>query len=270
MKTRLMFTIGAFLFGLVMTLLVMSRSSQADDATQVAVGELVLDPRLTLPIEQLDTLADPNHGYTYQIPATWQSLDANGGGRGAFLNYISVASTEAQPSMDTPNGTVFLTDEPSFAMDFAVHRAAKFLPESETFNSTIDERSLATGQAILPYLPEGEVRTIGDYTVLIISNEEPLMMAGDGRYPYITTLYFLVDQAVYYFWIAYAPPTNLDKAGEGWSTYNQIVNTILYSFEVDKNAPFFVNQPPPFDPNSLYVPTPEIMPTYPLPTYAYP
>lgn len=158
--------------------------------------------------------------------------DDNPGGR--FTTYVSTLPTESVPD---PN-------QAYFSMSFSAHRARKFMPEPEVVNPYVDERSNATALDVIQYLPEGELTTVGGNQVLFRTERDPTAPV-EGPASYGTTLYFLVESVVYHVWITYAPPVvpTDDNQASAWHTYNQIVNTIVYSFRVDKEAPYLTNQP---------------------------
>jgi len=228
----------AAIFGLVLS--VTAYQLEAQEPLPAPDPEIILNPSLILPEDQLMTLADEDYGYAYQIPADWRPGDAADQPGGRFTTYISPI-----PTGEVPEPSDFF-----ISMGFGIQRASKFMPAPDVINPYIDERALATSMDIVPYLPEGELETIGDYTIHIYSERDP--RAGNQVLaPYGTTIHFLVENAVYHFYISYTPPSDPNHAEAGWSRYNQVVNTIVYNFRVDKNSPYFVNRSEPIAPEII-------------------
>jgi len=231
---RIRITITLFALSLVIISFVVVQRSQANTKAQIAIGEVVLNSELVLPPQQLITLSDDSYGYAYQVPSDWSPFEADDNPGGRFTTYMNKV-----PDAETIDPT-----RAYLGMSFSASKASKMIPELENISPYFNDRSRATTEDVITYLPEGEIRTIGEFTVFTRTDRDPTFPS-DGPAPYGTTVYFLVDSLVYHFWITYAPPANPEYEAEGWYAYNQVVNTIIYSFRVDKNSPYFIYQTKP-------------------------
>lgn len=253
-RTRLPIVIVAVAFTLGVVLSITISQLQANDKAQTPLSEVTLNPSMVLPAEHLVTLSDSGYGYAFQVPSNWGPVEPDDDPGGRFTTYTS----------PMPNGTLPEPTEFFMGMRFAAHHASKYMPEPAVINRYIDERALATSQDILPYLPEGEIKTIGDYTIHIRTVRD-LSVANEDLAPYGTSVYFLVEDVVYYFFITYTSPRDPKYMDIGWSTYNQVINTILYSFKVDKNAPYLTNRPQPVAPEVIQAQMEQLMQQGPQP-----
>jgi len=166
------------------------------------------------------TITDDYYGYSFQVPSVWHKQPGVTPDRWAFYSDPAVVDAELYPT-DLPQGLI--------KVDFAADPVANWLPDPEQRRSDVDERGMATSEALIPLLPSGTWTKVAGAQALIVREK-----IDGGPFVEGLSIYVLADQMVYYLWVGYAPPTsaNQDTSAQFLVTAEKITAHILETFTI--------------------------------------